>query len=166
REDIAALRSIYSAGDADAADLPGATREALVKRHGYFGRVALSFGLDDNDPARAQVRAAGVRTVVVLVVAFTVAMLALLAGLVLFVIAIVKLLSPRGLRPAYAPPSFGGSVYLETFALFLAGFIGISLVTDPLNRATGASLDFALPWVLVVVPFWPLVRGQRWAMHK
>ncbi len=164
--DIAALRLVYNAADADAANLTADTRDRLLKQHGYFGKVALAYGLDDADPARAAVRSAGMRTIVTLIVAFVIGGVAFLIGLALFIVMVIKLLSRKGITRAYSPPAFGGSVYLETFALFLAGFIGVSLLTEPLNKATGLSLEYALIWLLLIVPFWPLLRGQTWANHK
>jgi membrane protease YdiL (CAAX protease family) len=165
-DDIAALRLIYNAADADAADLSPDTREQLLEQHGYFGKVALAYGLDSADPASAAVRNAGMRTLVTLITAFTIGLMAFLAGLVLFVVMVIKLFSRKGIVRAYSPPAFGGSVYLETFALFLAGFIGVSLLSEPLSKAAGFSVEYVLIWTLLIVPFWPLLRGQSWTNHK
>jgi membrane protease YdiL (CAAX protease family) len=35
-----------------------------------------------------------------------------------------------------------------------------------LNNATGLTLDYIIIWLLLLVPFWPLLRGQSWANHK
>ncbi len=165
-KDIAALRLIYNAANADAADLTADTRDQIVEQHGYFGKVALVYGLDSADPERAAVRNAGVRTIITLVVAFAIGGLAFLVGLVLFVIMVIKLLSRKGITRAYSPPAFGGSVYLETFALFLAGFIAVSFASEPLSNATGFPFEYVLIWSLLLVPFWPLLRGQTWTNHK
>lgn len=170
--DIDTLYAIYEAegaggaGGADAAGISQDARDGLVKRHGYFGEVALTHGLESSDPRRQAVLSAGMRTMFTLIGAFVIGGLALLAGFVLFVIAMIKLLSRKGIARRYSPPAFGGSVYLETFALFLAGFLVISVIGAALQSMTSVSLDFALPWLLLLVPFWPLLRGQPWANHK
>jgi membrane protease YdiL (CAAX protease family) len=165
-KDIAALRLIYNAANADAANLSTDTRDRLIEQHGYFGKVALAYGLDDADPARAAVRSAGTRTVITLITAFAIGSLAFLAGIVLFILMVIKLFSRKGIMRAYSPPAFGGSVYLETFVLFLGGFVVISLLGGVLNNATGLTLDYIIIWLLLLVPFWPLLRGQSWANHK
>ncbi len=166
RADIETLRAIYAAGSADAADIPQTDRDGLVDRHGYFGEVALAYGLDSSDPARKDVLGAGMRTMVTLVAAFTIGALALLAGFVLAVVALIRGMSRRGLRRRYAPPSFGGSVYLETFALFLLGFIAVSILAGALSSYTSFPVEYVLVWVLLLVPFWPRLRGQPRANNK
>lgn len=165
RADIAALRAIYSSDSAADAPLSPEQRAALRDHHAWFADVALAWNLPDSEPARASTLADGARTLVTLVGAFSVGVLALLAGFVLFIIAIFRIMT-RGFRRAYAPASPGGSVYLETLALFLLGFIVISLSAGTLQRLTGADLSFALVWLLLLVPFWPLLRGQPWTHHR
>lgn len=164
--DIETLRAIYASGDASAAPIDQDARDGLLARHGYFGEIALAYGLDDSDPARRAVLGAGMRTMVTLIVASVVVVLALVAGFALFVVAIVKAMSRRGLKRRYAPPSFGGSVYLETFALFMLGFIGVSVLAGALSSHTSFPVEYVLVWALLLVPMWPLLRAQPWANHK
>lgn len=166
RRDIEALRTIYTSPDVHAAGLDADQRRDLRERHGYLGDVALAFGLDDAGPERSGVLADGLRTMAVLVGAFIVIVAALLTGFVLFVIAIVKLSSPRGLARGYAPPAFGGSVYMEVLTLFLGGFIVVSVIAGLLSKVTSAPVEYLLVWLLALVPLWPLLRGQRWAAHR
>jgi membrane protease YdiL (CAAX protease family) len=166
RSDIDALRAIYASDDATSAPIDQDTRDGLLARHGYFGEVALAHGLEATDPARKAVLSAGMRTMVTLIVAFTIGALALVAGFVLFVVALVKAMSRRGLKRRYAPPSFGGSVYLETFALFMLGFIAVSILAGALSSYTSFPVEYVLVWTLLLVPMWPLVRGQPRANHK
>lgn len=165
RADIAALRAIYSSASADDAPLSPEQRAALTSHHAWFAQVALAWNLPDTQPERASVLSDGARTLVTLVSAFSVGVLAFLAGLTLFVIGVVVALT-RGIRRAYAPASPGGSVYLETLAIFLVGFIVISLGAGALGRLVGVDLSFALIWLLLLVPFWPLLRGQPWTNHR
>jgi membrane protease YdiL (CAAX protease family) len=166
QSDIDALRAIYASDDASGAPIDQDTRDGLLARHGYFGEVALTHGLEDSDPARRAVLNAGMRTMVTLIVAFTIGVLALVAGFALFVVALVKAMSRRGLKRRYAPPSFGGSVYLETFTLFMLGFIAVSILAGALSSYTSFPVEYVLVWALLLVPFWPLVRGQPLANHK
>lgn len=166
RADIETLRAIYAAGSAADAPIDQSARDGLVDRHGYFGEVALAYGLDATDPARKDVLGAGMRTMITLVAAFTIGALALLAGFTLAVFALIRGMSRRGLRRRYAPPSFGGSVYVETFALFLLGFIAVSILAGALSSYTTFPVEYLLVWVLLLVPFWPRLRGQPRANNK
>jgi len=117
RADAESLRQVFSAGG-DA--LPQDRREALIARHGWFGRVAATHGLDASDPARKAVMRKATRTMGALIGALVIAAVALLVGFALFIVAVVMKTS-GGLRPRYRAPAPGGSVFLEVFALLLGG---------------------------------------------
>ncbi|MFG0275540.1 MAG: CPBP family intramembrane glutamic endopeptidase [Phycisphaerales bacterium] len=157
RADAAALRQALSAGP-DA--LPADLRDGLVDRHGWFGRLALAYGLDDADPSRAGVMADTQRTLWALIGGVTLAGAAVLVGIVLFIVALVMLGSGR-LRMRYSAPAPGGSAYVEVFAFFLMGFLGVSLVAQGIAASGGPDLSTYLVWVLLIFPGWALVRGAR-----
>ncbi len=156
--DLEALRKVYSGETVTAAE-----RESLEAHHGWFARLALTYGLSDNDPDKAPL-IEGARRLAVGYVAFLVVLVVLgLGALVCFVTAIVLLATGR-VKRTFRPPLPGGSVYLETFALFLAGFVLLQGVQAfvPLGGAFSMSLN----WLLLAVPFWPVVRGMRWRDHR
>lgn len=156
-DDAASLRQIYSAGPES---LPADRREALLSRHGWFGRLALAHGLDDGAPGRAEVLGEAQRTMAALIAGALVAAFAILAGIALFVVAMV-MLGSRRLPMRYSAPAPGGSAYAEVFALFLAGFLGVSLVAQGVSAAGGPDLSYVLIWALLLLPAWGLVRGSR-----
>lgn len=162
--DIESFRLIYSGR---LAELSQAQRDALVTHHGFFGKVALTHGLSDTDPARAPLLG-GAGTLMAIVLGFALVLaIALLAGIVLFVITAIRL-SQRRIRPAFHPPASGGSVYLETLALFLACFLLLQVALSVLSGYAPKDATWVTPvalashWLLALVPLSAL-RGRSFA---
>ncbi len=86
--DIQRLRVIYTNGP-DALD--EADRQALVRRHGWFGQLAVSFGKPDTDPARHAALAPAERAALTSIALVLIVIVAFVAGLVLAIVATVKL---------------------------------------------------------------------------
>lgn len=153
--DVTALRTLYTEG-------PGALapsqREGLETRHGWFGRLALVHGQPDTEPRRAAILAQALRFMMVVVGAVGVLVVGLLAGAGLSIAALVGVTS-GWLRPRYHPPAPGGSVYLEAFALFLAGFLVVQAVSAGVHAATGFDASRWLIWLLPLCALWPIARG-------
>jgi len=154
--DIATLRTIYYS---TAAGLDSAGRNQLMKRHDYFARVALSFGVEAGKEPRKSIEAGGIRATIVL--GFVgVAMLVLLLGGIGFFIGAIVLHSMGKLRRAYVPNPNAGTEYLEGFAIYFVLFIiGFGL----LRRYFGL---MSLQWewlallILPVVTFWYSWNGE------
>lgn len=157
RDDAESLRQVFSAGGES---LPPDRRDALIARHGWFGRVASTHGMDPSAPARKAVMGKATRTMAALIGALIIAAVALLVGFALFIVAVVMKTSGR-LRPRYRAPAPGGSVFLEAFALFLLGFVALSLVSEAIAQGGGPDLSMALVWLLPLLPLWALFRGVR-----
>jgi len=158
-DDAASLRTIYGAGGADA--LTDAQRKGLLERHGWFGRLALTFGKAPNDPARARALGAARRASVALATLTALATGGVIAGLVLLVLVGVGYSHGR-LRSAYSRPAPGGSVFLETFALFLVAFLALSSIAGVVEATTGVAVTPILMWLILPVAFWPMARGVSW----
>jgi membrane protease YdiL (CAAX protease family) len=169
RWDATALRAIYSAGNADGLD--AGAREGLSKRHGYFGDLALTFGKDDADPARSPLIEGGGLLMAVLIVLGLGFVTIALAGLGLLIYFLVRLASGT-LRSRLIPPAPGGSVYLETVAVFIGSFVMFKIVTGLLFAAAGGgpgpmrALALSAQWLLIVPVLWPLVRGVTFARFR
>lgn len=170
KADIDRFLRIYASAvqtpDSGEAPVSPEEREALVARHGYYARVALTFDLPESDPARRELRA-GAAGIVVMVIASLVIVGAILVGFGLFVVAAV-LLALRRLRPGFVRPAPGGSVFLETFALFVGLFLAIKvssmLVVSLLGpEKSGWAIYAAMgaQWMLLLTPLWPLARGMK-----
>ncbi len=166
RREAAALAAVYAADDKQAAirEIDPSIRGGLTDRHGWFGDLAQAAGMAESDPPKAAVLARALRTVLILVGAVMVVGVAGIAGLVLLIVAALKR-SKGQMHDRYHPPAPGGSVYLETFAIFLGGF----LLLIPLGALIEPSVPGAgemLSWLLVLVPLWPLARGTPWNKHR
>jgi len=153
RADAEAVRGLLS-GEPDAP----ADADGLRERHGWFGDLALTQGLEPDAPAREPVLGKAVQTFSVAIIGIGGFGLLCVLGFALGITAIVLGLTGK-LRRGYAPPSPGGSVYLEVFAIFLLGFLGVSEAAAALHAGTGVDYSRFLVWLLLLVPIWALVRG-------
>ena len=140
------------------AELAPEQRDRLVRRHGWFGRLALTHGAGDDDPERAAVLSRASRTAIVLVGATVGMFVVAIAGIVLFVLAIAAWRGGR-LRFAYQPPprAPGDVIWLQTVVLLMAGALAIAIL--PRFWRPAANYTYALLWVLAIIPCWPLLRG-------
>lgn len=138
----------------------------FVDRYAWHGELACA-----TDPALIDDLLSGGTQLLFLFGGFgLLAILLLLAGIPLLLIAIIKLADNR-LRVRLKPPAPGGSIYLETTAVFIAGFLFIQIVALAVNTAlsaAGASDDLinagtmATQWLLVLIPLYPVLRGVSW----
>lgn len=158
-DDIDALQDIYAGKE-----LPAEVRDRLVEHHGWHGRLALTYGKDNDDPERAELISGGMELLILLVGFGGLVVIALLGGFVLLVVGIV-LLAAGKFRMRFVPPGVGGSVYLETFAVFVAAFLFTQLMSMLLEGKAPASVIFGIQWLVALSIFWPMVRGvsfERW----
>jgi membrane protease YdiL (CAAX protease family) len=158
RADIATLRTIYSRGPAAVA---AEQRTALIAHEGWFGRLALSFGLPDDDPLRAAVLHSATRAAIAGTAFEAVIGLSVLGGLALLITAIVLIATGR-LHFCYGRAASQTTAFLESFALYLPGFLIIEVLAQRFLRGPmmlGAMLT--LPWILFAA-VWPLLRGVSW----
>lgn len=161
--DAATLRMIYSGRKTD---LTPEQRDLLIKHHGKLGEIALTFKDPDTGP-RAKLMAGGERLLFLLVFAGLGGIFVLIAGFVLCPLAIIMFATGRW-RTRFIPPAPGGSVFLETFAVFLLAFLCLKLATDLLisayplgpNRHWPMYVSLAAQWLLVPAIFWPRLRGM------
>lgn len=140
-------------------------RDALAKRYGWFGRLAATHGLSENDPRRDQVVGGGATLAAMLFLVAALAVAVGIASLVLFITGIV-LAASGSLRPHFDRPAPGGSVAAETVVVFVTCFIALKLLTGVVERVSGSALTavifaMVLQWSLIAVLFWPVARGVR-----
>jgi len=140
-------------------------RDSIVASEGWFGELLLVSDLPEDNPARAAFFQAARRVTLLLVGAMFALFGVGFVGLGLFITAIVLFARGR-IRPAYAPPARGGSVYLEMFALFLVSFLLIETGAGIVYNASGIDLSRAMVWLILPVMFWPLARGTDLATWK
>lgn len=164
REVLADIEPLMQAYSSRAADLPEATRQELITRNGWIGKVAMTTGQAVDSPDREALLGGGAQLLGLFVVAGVLILVGGILGLVLFVVGIVKV-SGGNIERRLIRPAPGGSVYLETLAVFFLAFIGVKLVVGAIAAASKMSdeeaqnLALGTQWILVLVPFWPMLRG-------
>ncbi len=159
RHDAQTLKLVYAGKEGEIAD---EDHSRLVDRQGWWGRVATSFGKGDQDPIRLDALRGG-GTLLVAIILFGVLVVgAVLAGFALAVVLLVLIASGK-IRRRFVAPIPGGSVYLETLALFVLAFASLAFL-----KFSAASPNAALlaQWALVPVIFWPLLRGVPWSSFR
>ena len=134
-QDALAFKMILDGG---AGTIPATRRAALERRYGWFADLALAQGLPPHDPARWRVQAQAQWVMVVLLGAVLTIGVILVSGLILLLLAAVFWVRGRlpmryplrsgaagnsGVASAVAPAR--RSAYVEAFAAYLAGFIGL-----------------------------------------
>jgi len=145
-QDLLLLRRIYDGEEAGSED-----RARLAQRHGWFARLAFAYGKAD-DPERRSLEAGALRTVTGLAGLMLLGFVALVTGLVLLILALVR---RREILTSYvAPrPATLDTVWLETVVILLAAV----LASVFLSGHAGLSVAFYV--LLMLVPFWPRLRG-------
>ena len=134
-------------------------RDGLIERHGWFGELALAHG---DDAALEPLVGGGALLLTLLALAGGVMLLAFVGGFVVLILAIVYAATGK-LKARFVPPLPGGSVYLETFAVFVLGFMLLQAAGAALSLAmtpeSAAVATMAMQWLLLLTIAWPLVRG-------
>jgi membrane protease YdiL (CAAX protease family) len=152
QRDLETLRTVY---ERDQLPQDG-DRQRLIDRFGWLGRLALTWGQPPDAPERRAVIAAAHRTAIAAVAIVGVVLGGLVAGLALFVTAIV-LLVKRRLRPLYRPEPGAPVHYLEAFALYLVAMLGLSIGSAYIVRGGGLAPS-AMLLLLALVLVWPAWR--------
>lgn len=167
-DDIDAALTVYRSGP-DALD-PTAAAD-LEARHAWFGRLLLSYGKPNTDPFRSRMLASALTGFAVLGGLMLAVVFFVLAGLVLLIIGAVMAANGR-MRPAMASTRPGGRLWLETFAVFIAGFLVLQVATivaqsqAPRGATWPIWLNLGGQWSLVLLVFWPLLRGMSFERFR
>jgi membrane protease YdiL (CAAX protease family) len=158
---VDALRLIYADGPGILTD---AARQELLSAHGWFGQLALTHGLPDDDAARRAALAPAIRAAGASIAILGLGGVGLVVGLVILVIALVAVIDGK-IPHRYRPPSPGRSgPFVEAFALYMVGMVVVSAV---LYRVIGTSPSVAANfWIALALPLpliWPRLRGLSWS---
>jgi membrane protease YdiL (CAAX protease family) len=146
--------------------------DALIAHHGWFGRLAVANGLPKDDPRRAAAIDPALRTVAAFAGVTIGGLGALVTGIVLAILAVVRFSKgrfPRAYRPT-ADPALAGP-FVEAFAVYLVSFIALSVglallfpraVFWPSFAAT-VVIPLAIAWLRLRRVPWPeIVGGLGW----
>ncbi len=165
-DDAAILRKVVAGSG-----VTGEEKDAFLKEHGWIGRLAFSIGAPESDAERRALTGGGGRVVAFLIAVAGMGLVVVVASIACFVVAATRLARRRTGR-AFRAPAPGGSVHLETCAVFIAGFlllqVAMSIVGSALGNDSSAALTAQLfaQWLLLPLIFWPLARGVPWREYK
>jgi membrane protease YdiL (CAAX protease family) len=167
RDDVRRLYDDYAAGRFQAPSVSKDQRERLRRDLGWFGELALAPAGTADTAARAAVISSARRTVLTLLgYVLGLGMLGLvgLAGLLLFVILLFSGKLRRGIHTGVVH----GGVYAETFAIWMALFLGLSVAAGELSVAQEARwLLTGVAFLLSLIAlFWPVIRGIPWSQVR
>jgi membrane protease YdiL (CAAX protease family) len=156
------LYSAYDRGRFDAPTVSDADRDFLIEQLAWFGQLALAPAAGPNVPLRAEVMAAAHRTFMsVMTFARLIALIGLigLVGLIVFTI----YLAGGKVRSRLEPELGNHGIYAETFALWLALFVGleVALTYAPKGDARW-SYSLAGEFLSLAALAWPVLRGLSW----
>lgn len=167
--DTRIVRSVLTEGPLG---LTSSEREAFEARYGWFARLALARGLPPESAERREVLAGGGQILAAVVLALGIFFVALVGGLIAFVIMLTGI-SRGQVKPAFVPPTAGGSVWIETAAIFIGSFVLLRVGTSLLASQFGSEppawvgvVHLGAQWLLAFVPLYPLIRGlskQEWS---
>ena len=135
--------------------------KGLVQRHGWFGELAVSYGLPDWEPHRRSVIASANRTFFAIIVAVIGGLAMVLLGFMLAAGVVIAHFSGRGPQARFQDPAFADprhNAFLETVVLFFFTFLAVPLVM----RTLGIGLGFFASVILLAVPLWLKLRGLSW----
>jgi membrane protease YdiL (CAAX protease family) len=160
-QDIESLETLYTTGPES---LEPERRQRLIDRHGWFGKLALGWGLSRDNPDRRAALRPAIRTAIGTLALGGVLLLLGIIGLALCVLGIVFFASGM-LRFDYRAAMGGrNGVFLESFALYLGWMIGLSAALRAVFGPEGVSRWWSLVAALAPLAcLWPLARGVRFA---
>jgi membrane protease YdiL (CAAX protease family) len=157
QKDLAILQQIYHAG---ANTLSDAQRQTLIDDQGWCAQVALAYGQPNTNPQRAAMLSQAQRTLLLSVAAGGLGAVLLVVAITLLVLAIV-IGSLGKLRLLFARP-LANTVFLESFAIYLVGFVLLSLVLHELITSPSLGWSMLLTIMLPIAVAWPVIRGKPW----
>lgn len=170
--DIDALRQIYAG---DKASLGDEKRQRLIERHGWFAKVAMTYGVPDTDAERAQLLAGGGALIGGIVLVLAAGLAATMGGIGCS-IAMIVLIATGKIKRRFVAPAPGGSMGWEMLAAFLLAFLGFKVAASVLGAALSSG-GSALPnwfayvalggqWMVALAIFFPLVRGVKFGEYR
>lgn len=170
RADIATVRAVkFAGGEEGPAPAEPAAKEGLKERHGWFARLVLA-GEDPAEDSALERETArdGEVLVAVLGLFMLVFFAALVAGVVILILLTIRAATGKlhsGLSMAPGAAAGDRALWLETFSVFLLGFLAVKGAAAGLEQVVGnkqwlAVATLLMQWSLIGVVFWPRLRGM------
>lgn len=166
--DIALARRVWEHGSAD---LSAEETTRLRDRHGWYGTLLTTHGESFDSGERAKIVANAQWIIVLMIGALVVFGTAFFGGII--AAAVMGFLVMQGkIKPHFRRPAPGGSVYLETAAVFVLSFLAFKLVVEPIvaffvkDTSALMGIILAMQWLLLPIIFWPRLRGVSWKQWR
>lgn len=159
--DIALVRTIWDQGP-DA--LTTEQAERLAQRHGWYAKLLTTHGQTFQEGERAKM-VANARWIVVLMLGAVIVFATAFFGGIIAAAVMGYLISQGKIKPHFRRPLPGGSIYLETAAVFVFSFLLFKLAGAPLlalvikDQTSLMGAVLASQWLLLPTIFWPILRG-------
>ncbi|MFQ5468443.1 MAG: hypothetical protein ACE5DS_09960, partial [Kiloniellaceae bacterium] len=157
----------------DPDSLNAAEKSTLADELGWAGNLLAAGNAQNGDPHWQTARSAAIKTFAILIGAFFFYLLAGFVGLVLLIIAVIRMV---GREPAFRfrqlSTSVNQGVYLEAFALYLTLSLTLPLMATVIVVSTAGQASAqstmlpvglaALAIASILGVIWPMWRGARW----
>jgi membrane protease YdiL (CAAX protease family) len=141
-------------------------REFLRKEMGWAGELALAPEGGPDPEAREAALKPSRNVVLAIVGGLAGGCGGVLVGIVLLILILLAIFGVRA-RPGFVPGSPYGSIYAETFALWLVVFVGLQLAGLFLPPDRSQLVRSALlSMVSLLVLGWPVLRGVPWSQVR
>jgi membrane protease YdiL (CAAX protease family) len=162
-ETVAALEAIYEDAKKNTPPTPPpAAVELIRERLGWFGELAAAPPGTADTAARAAALAPARRTAAVFLSAAAIALLGVVAGIGVLVVAITMVVGGT-LRPRLATGSPYGGIYAETFAAWMVLFCALGFASRFIPESRSDMLLSGLASLLSLAALaWPVARGVPW----
>lgn len=166
--DIALVRKVWNQGPQA---LTTEEAQRLTARHGWYGTLLVTHGEGFDGGARAKMVSNAAWIIVLMMGAIFVFGTAFFGGIIAAAAMGVMVMQGK-IKPHFRSPAAGGSVYLETAAVFVLAFLVFKLAVEPIlslvisDRTALVGAILALQWALVPTIFWPRLRGVSWKQWR
>ncbi len=149
-------------------------RTLLLDRHGYFAKLLFAAHQPMGSSERTGLTAGGGKMIGLLLLFIAFLFLVAVAAVVCFIVAVIRLGDGR-IKTKFKAPMPGGSIFLESLAVFAAGFLALKVGMDLLAGGAGGPAGTGAPsmiagvvammlqWSLLFTVFWPRLRGVSMA---
>jgi membrane protease YdiL (CAAX protease family) len=162
-QDADALRLLFRKGSAA---MPKELRQRLLDHYGWYARLALTCDLPAGDPARQAAINPAIRGAVGMIVMLMGVSAAMLVGVGLLIVGLIRRLGGRRLRSAFVPTALDGGYFLEAMAIYLLGMVLLPLGVRHWWPDVGLNGTWLMAPVVALAVAWPVIRGLPWAMVR
>ena len=170
RESVESLIGDYAVGNFSQANLSEEQKTTIRARLGYSGQLLLTPAESQDIAGRKWVEQKGSTTVLTMFFMAVFAVLFFFVGVIAACVILGQVFTGAS-PPRFNPHNSRGSLYLQTFAIWIVLFFGAQLAVPLMISAAGFELtakssiflSVAIFFLSLLVLAWPVSRGLSWA---